>query len=57
MSDALGMEISVSVGCAGHLLCCKRIFLPALVFVHAELEDRNFPSFCLEAAAWRLKLS
>ena len=37
-------------------LLYKEGFLLALVFMHAELGDWNFPSFCLVAAVWSLKL-
>lgn len=35
MSDALGMEISDSIGFTAHFLCCKRMPFPLLVSMHA----------------------
>lgn len=39
MSDALGMEISDSIGFTAHFLCCKRMPFPLLVSMHAELSQ------------------
>lgn len=39
MSDALGMEISDSIGFTVHFLCCKRMPFPLLVSMHAELSQ------------------
>lgn len=53
MSDALGMEISVSVSFTAHLLCCKWMDLPVLVSTHAELRLK-FLRFLFSIAAMLL---